>query len=349
MTTSFSEIWVWLPRDRAGALAPSAFELLYEGAALCRRLGARLIALDDRAPSPEESARLAPWGVAEVRHLAVPIAGHPLCLGGHSPLMALAGAAAPRLFLFAGDAAGKVLGALWAAESGAALVTGATGITCDGERFVVARPALGEQFEALVSLELSLPLVVTLLPGSAGEVAPPARPLAAPPALHRIGATEGAAAGETARILPPDPATLDIADAERIVAFGRGAFSEEAIALVRRLAELLGAAVAGSRPAADEGWIPFARQVGLTGAIVRPRLYVAVGISGAPYHMAGVKEPETLIAINRDPEAPIFGSAHLGIVGDLHAVLPALIAALERGEAPAPLQAARAVPQGAAR
>jgi electron transfer flavoprotein alpha subunit len=123
-----------------------------------------------------------------------------------------------------------------------------------------------------------------------------------------------------------------VSDAERIVAFGRGAFSRAAIALVERLAALLGAAVAGTRPAADEGWLPFARQVGLTGAIVTPKLYVAVGISGAPYHMVGVKDPETLIAINTDPEAPIFASAHLGIVGDLHALLPALIARLERGD-----------------
>jgi electron transfer flavoprotein alpha subunit len=148
-----------------------------------------------------------------------------------------------------------------------------------------------------------------------------------------------AGASSPDRVLPPDPATLDVADAERIVAFGRGAFSEEAIALVRRLADLLGAAVAGSRPAADEGWIPFARQVGLTGAIVRPKLYVAIGISGAPYHMVGIKDPGTLIAINKDPDAAIFGSADLGLVGDLFQVLPALIAKLEAGQAPAALQA----------
>jgi electron transfer flavoprotein alpha subunit len=184
---------------------------------------------------------------------------------------------------------------------------------------------------------LTSPVVATLLPGAVGEAAaverdvrsagdraptlptlepPPARlvPIEAPP-----------------QMLAPDPGSLELADAERIVAFGRGAFHPEAVALVERLARALGAVVAGTRPAADEGWLPFSRQVGLTGAIVTPRLYVAVGISGAPYHLVGVKDPETLIAVNRDPEAPIFASAHLGLVGDLYEVLPALLERLEAG------------------
>jgi electron transfer flavoprotein alpha subunit len=169
-------------------------------------------------------------------------------------------------------------------------------------------------------------------------VSPPARSAEPNPALAIRAALNGATPGDAGCVLAPDPATLDIADAERIVAFGRGAFSQDAVALVRRLADLLGAAVGGSRPAADEGWLPFARQIGLTGAIVRPKLYVAVGISGAPYHMVGIKDPGTLIAVNRDPDAAIFASADLGIVGDLYQVLPELIAALERGRAPAALQ-----------
>jgi len=343
MTTHPPEIWVWLPRDREGALTTAGDELLYEAGGLCRRFGARLIALGDRAPLAEEVQALARWGVAEARHLARPSAGHPLCAGGADPLAALAGDVPPRVALFPDDAAGKVLAPLWAAAHDAALVTGATGVTAgtaDGAgRLVVARPALGGQYEALVTVDGARPLALTLLAGSVGEVRPPPRAREPAPAMNVIAARPGDVSARPPVVLPPDPATLDISDAERIVAFGRGAFSEEAIALVRRLAELLGAAVAGSRPAADEGWIPFARQVGLTGAIVRPKLYVAVGISGAPYHMVGIKDPGTLIAINRDPDAPIFGSADLGIVGDLFQVLPALIAGLERGEVPAALQA----------
>ncbi len=342
--TATNEVWVWLPRGRGGELQPSAPELLYEARGLARRLTAELIALSGLEPAPGEAETLRAWGATGFRSLGAPLAAHPLCPDGRSPLEAFTGM--PRVFLFADDAAGKVLAPLWAAEHGAALVTGATGITADGERFVAARPAFGEQYEALVSFELSRPLAVTLVPGAVGEAAPPAPPVQAGDAplptvepSAALGAAPGSPQPDT-HIHPPDPETVDIADAERIVAFGRGAFTPEAVQLVETLARLLGASIAGSRPAADEGWLPFSRQVGLTGAIVRPVVYVAVGISGAPYHMVGVKEPETLIAINSDPEAPIFGSADLGIVGDLHEVLPALIARLERGEAVAGVRAA---------
>jgi electron transfer flavoprotein alpha subunit len=329
------EVWVWLPREREGALAPAAAELLYEGGALARRLDAALVAAGDRAPQGDESALLGRWGVARVRVLGTALPPHPVVRGGASPLRPLLAAARAegvtvRAVLLAADSFGRVAAPLLAAELGGALVTGATGVTTDGRQFVAARPTLGGQYEALAHLPLERPLVVTLRLGAVGAVEPPAGPAAAVPALEPLAARD--APGEPApALLAPQLETLDLADAERIVAFGRGAFSPEAVALVQRLARALGAKVAGTRPAADEGWLPFECQVGLTGAIVQPRLYVAVGISGAPYHMVGVKEPETLIAINADPDAPIFGFAHLGIVGDLHAVLPALLAHLEQG------------------
>lgn len=330
------EVWVWLPRDREGALHPAAFELLHEALGLCRRLDAAPIALSDRTPDAAEVRRLAPWGLAAVRTLGAVLPPHPLITGGVSPLAPLAGAGPPRVFLLAADTQGEVLAPLWAAESGALLVPGATGVTCDRTGIVVARPALGERFEALMRPDAATPLVVTLRPGSIGDPEPPRRGLAEPPPVQSLGASTSPAAG-LPPLLPPDPATLHLEDAERIVAFGRGAFSPEAVALVEALAARLGAVVAGTRPAADEGWLPFSRQVGLTGAIVHPQLYVAVGLSGAPYHMVGVKSPGTLVAINRDADAPILAAADLGIVGDLYQVLPRLVAQLEAGEAPAAL------------
>jgi electron transfer flavoprotein alpha subunit len=220
----------------------------------------------------------------------------------------------------AADSFGSVAAPLWSAESGSELVTSATGVTTDSVNYAVARSTLGDQYESLEYPPLNAPLVVTLLPGAVGGATLPEQ------APKKEGKNLSRPHEDAPyRIYPPDRDNLDIADAERIVAFGRGAFNPEALALVEQLAEKLGAAVAGTRPAADEGWLPFSRQVGLTGAVVRPRLYVAVGISGAPYHMVGVKDPETLIAVNSDADAPIFGWADVGIVGDLKEVLPRLI------------------------
>ena len=332
------EVWVWLQRDRERRLEPAGFELLYESQGLARRLDAQLTAVSDVSPDAEEADLLRRWGVRRVRTLGTELPPHPLCTKGDSPLRPLLDAVRSqgvtiRAALLPATTFGKVAAPLFAAELDASFVPGVTSVTSDGRHYVLARPVYGEQYEALVSLELARPLVATVLPGAVGEgVRPPAA--AAPRGgLQVAEPPENLAAPEAApRLLPPDAERLDIGDAERIVAFGRGAFSNEAVALVERLAKALGATVAGTRPAADEGWLPFARQVGLTGAIVRPRLYVAVGISGAPYHMVGVKDPETLIAVNNDPEAPIFAHAHLGVVGDLFTVLPALLQRLERGE-----------------
>lgn len=115
--------------------------------------------------------------------------------------------------------------------------------------------------------------------------------------------------------------------AEIIVSGGRGMGGAEGFALLRELARVLGAAVGGSRPAADLGWIPHSHLVGQTGKIVAPNLYIAVGISGAAQHIAGAGSSKTIVAINKDPEAPIFKLAHIGVVEEWEKVIPALIEA----------------------
>jgi electron transfer flavoprotein alpha subunit len=123
---------------------------------------------------------------------------------------------------------------------------------------------------------------------------------------------------------------VDLSQAERIVAVGRGIKAHEHIALVERLAAALGAQLAASRPICDSGWLPMERQVGSSGQTVAPKLYVAVGISGAIQHVVGMKGARTIVAINKDSDAPIFEVADYGIVGDLFEIVPAMIAELER-------------------
>ena len=121
---------------------------------------------------------------------------------------------------------------------------------------------------------------------------------------------------------------VDLTQAERIVSVGRGIKGEEHIALAKQLAEALDAELAASRPICDAGWLPMERQIGSSGQTVAPKLYLALGISGAIQHVVGMKGARTIVAINKDPEAPIFEIADYGIAGDLFDVLPALIKAL---------------------
>jgi electron transfer flavoprotein alpha subunit len=124
---------------------------------------------------------------------------------------------------------------------------------------------------------------------------------------------------------------VDLTQAPRIVSVGRGIKGEEHIQLAKDLAASLGAELAASRPIIDAGWLPSDRQVGSSGQTVAPKLYLALGISGAIQHVVGMKGARTIVAVNKDPDAPIFEIADYGIVGDLFEIVPAMIAELKRG------------------
>jgi electron transfer flavoprotein alpha subunit len=125
---------------------------------------------------------------------------------------------------------------------------------------------------------------------------------------------------------------VDLTQAELIVSVGRGIKSQENIALVEELAKTLGAELAASRPICDNEWLPLDRQIGSSGQTVAPKLYLAVGISGAIQHVVGMKNAQTIVAINKDAEAPIFDIADYGIVGDLFEIVPALTAEIRKAK-----------------
>ncbi len=123
---------------------------------------------------------------------------------------------------------------------------------------------------------------------------------------------------------------VDLSQAERIVSVGRGIKGQENLQLAQQLAQAMGAEIAASRPICDAGWLPMDRQIGSSGQTVAPKLYVALGISGAIQHLVGMKGARTIVAINKDPEAPIFEIADYGIVGDLFEIVPVMIAELNK-------------------
>ncbi|MDS4042090.1 MAG: electron transfer flavoprotein subunit alpha/FixB family protein [Candidatus Competibacter sp.] len=166
-----------------------------------------------------------------------------------------------------------------------------------------------------------------LLPGVRG-VGPPRRGRHAEVAVVRPELDPARFRDRTLRTLPADPRTVDLSEAERIVSGGFGTGGPAGMALLQQLAERVGAALGGTRVAADRGWLGAERFIGSTGKIVAPKLYMAFGVSGAGQHLSGMTGSEVVIAVNNDRTAPILKRADLGVVGDLHQILPILIGKL---------------------
>ena len=217
-----------------------------------------------------------------------------------------------------------------AARLGRAIVTDVTAIKRDGDRRVYVRPMFQGKLNADVAAAGPSPHLVTCQIGAFRADRAPRG--AAPAPVVRVEVPIDASAIRQKPEAPFQEArqAVDLSQAERIVAVGRGIKEQAHLTLVEQLAQALGAEVAASRPICDSGWLPMDRQIGSSGQTVAPKLYVALGISGAIQHLVGMKGSRTIVAINKDPDAPIFEVADYGIVGDLFDVVPAIIAELGR-------------------
>jgi electron transfer flavoprotein alpha subunit len=212
-----------------------------------------------------------------------------------------------------------------AARLGRALITDCTGVKPHGDGFVFVRPMFQAKLAADVAPQGPAPHFATFQIG-AYRIDQLAR--GAAPAPVRAAAVTLAAAD--IRQKPEAPfkeakQAVDLTQAERIISVGRGIKEQSNIELAQRLAAAMNGEIAASRPICDAGWLPMDRQIGSSGQTVAPKLYLALGISGAIQHVVGMKGAKTIVAINKDPEAPIFEIADYGIAGDLFDIVPAIL------------------------
>jgi electron transfer flavoprotein alpha subunit len=233
-------------------------------------------------------------------------------------LAALVAQRSPSAVLIAASADGKEIAGRLAVRLGSGLLSGV--IDVDGEGVVTQAP-FGGAYTVKSKATTGIPLI-TLRPG--GVEASPAEGAAVEEVVE-VPAIEPVKAARITDVQPLQAGNRpELTEASVVVSGGRGVGSAENFAVVERLADVLGAAVGASRAAVDSGYYPHQFQVGQTGKTVSPQLYIALGISGAIQHRAGMQTSKTIIAVNKDPEAPIFEIADFGVVGDLFTVAPAL-------------------------
>ncbi|MBN1628852.1 MAG: electron transfer flavoprotein subunit alpha/FixB family protein [Thermoleophilia bacterium] len=224
---------------------------------------------------------------------------------------------------------GRQLAPLVARRLGSGAVVGCTDVRVDHGWPVFVKPVYSGWLEQEIAPAAGTITVVALdlagMAESAAETASGAASKALPsPEVLAVEASQQPRV-RSLEVTPPDPASVDLVYATRIVAAGSGGVSPELLAAVDELAALLGGSVGATRPVVDDGYLPKERLIGQTGRTVAPELYMALGVSGSPHHVAGVRAAEKIVAINRDVRAPIFQFADVGYVADLEEVLPALV------------------------
>jgi electron transfer flavoprotein alpha subunit len=326
-------VWVFAELRR-GQLVGVSRELMAKGRELADRRGAPLTAVVFGADVAAPARELVALGADRVLG-----AEHPSLALFHDDaytdaFVALAAAGHPEIALCGGTVLGRAFFPRVAARLGTGLTADCTALEIDPESGILlqTRPAYGGNLLATIACPDHRPQMSTVRPKVFPAGAPdPAR--TGEIVIRRDWEGVLKPRTQVLEVLEEVVQTINISDADVIVAGGRGMGSAANFALLEELAQLLGGAVAASRAPVDAGWVPYARQVGQTGKTVCPKLYIAVGISGQVQHLVGMQSADVIVAINKDPEAPIFASATYGVVGDALEIVPLLIAALRGREA----------------
>jgi electron transfer flavoprotein alpha subunit len=319
-----------IAEQRDGKLNRATWETIVGAQQLAKVSGAPITVLVPGAHAAAVGAELAAAQVTDivtVEHAAL----EPYTPDGFTAtLQAVIGQLSPAQVLLPHTYQTRDFAPKLAARLDRALVTDVTAIKTVGSETAFVRPMFQGKLTADIVPQGPGPHFITFQIG-AYRVDQVAKGSAAAP----VRALEVAIDAAAIRQKPEAPfqqarQAVDLSQAERIVSVGRGIKEQTNIALAQQLAEALGAEIAASRPICDAGWLPMERQVGSSGQTVAPKLYLALGISGAIQHLVGMKGANTVVAINKDPDAPIFEIADYGIVGDLFEIVPAMINALKQ-------------------
>ncbi|MFJ3877567.1 electron transfer flavoprotein subunit alpha/FixB family protein [Streptomyces sp. NPDC090077] len=299
-----------------GAVRKPTLELL----TLARRVG-EPVAVALGAGAEATAAVLAEHGAVKVLTADAPEFTEYLVVPKVDALQAAYEAVSPAAVLVPSSAEGKEIAARLAVRIGSGIITDAIDLEAGDEGPVATQAAFAASFTTKSRVSKGTP-VITVKPNSAPVEAAPAAG-----AVEALAVTFGALATGTkvvSRTPRESTGRPELTEAAIVVSGGRGVNGAENFAIIEELADSLGAAVGASRAAVDAGWYPHSNQVGQTGKSVSPQLYIASGISGAIQHRAGMQTSKTIVAINKDAEAPIFDLVDYGVVGDLFAVVPQL-------------------------
>jgi electron transfer flavoprotein alpha subunit len=307
----------------AGGLRPVSFELVTAGRRLADQLGAPLSAV---IMAPNAAAVAGELAASGVDHLFVIEDDRLNGLPSEAAATALAAAIAaarPALLVAPGTTAGRDYAPRLAARLGAPCVADCIDLTLEDGTLVALRTVLGGRLQARVEVPEGDLRIATVRAGSFPKAEATGPAVTPQPIAVEFGPGDSRVTPQSTAEKPTGATNLEAAPV--VVAGGRGLKEPDKFVLVEELAAALGGAVGATRAVVDAGWRPHHEQIGQTGRTVSPRLYVAVGVSGAVQHNVGMQGSDLIVAINRDPDAPIFKIAQFGIVGDLFDVVPAVI------------------------
>ncbi|MHB8108476.1 MAG: electron transfer flavoprotein subunit alpha/FixB family protein [Syntrophorhabdaceae bacterium] len=316
-----NDVWVYI-EHKDGGISPMSFELLGIGKQLADGFGSSVCAFVIGDKVDDLAKEAGAYGAAKVYAVEGDVFKGFRAEAYAKAATFLLEKYKPEVALFRATSQGTDVAAAAAAQLGFGLCTDTIGLAIEGGKVKMTRAAFGGNYTVSVVNEKAAPQIATVRPKAF--------------AMGEKGAGTAEVVKESFALSDGDLATkvvefiqsataVNLVEADIIVSGGRGLGTEAGFETLQQLADILGGAVGASRAAVDSEWIPYEHQVGQTGKTVKPKIYIACGISGAIQHLAGMRTSDCIVAINKDPDAPIFKAATFGIVGDYKEIVPKII------------------------